>query len=91
MADLYITIKVHSATDRDYVDLANLLLRKFSSDSDLANFLTQRHEQVSVQVRGFDPIVLGGNTRPTRTAQPVEPIRPQDTLAVLAERMAKLS
>jgi hypothetical protein len=99
MADLYITIKLGGsgdASDREYVDFANLLLTKFATDPDFQKMLKRGETFTNslfphVNVQGFDPIVLEGYVVPGCIKKPVNAIRPQDTLTKLTLQLAKLS
>ena len=73
MADHYVTVKLGEGKVplEKYIEFADLLLRKCQGDPEFAEVLKlgQHGEwvlEVSAQVRGFDPIVLGGYTTPGR-------------------------
>lgn len=91
MADLYLTIKMCRTGDgaapcvADYVELGNFLLEHARRSAEFSGHLDNGRFALSVQVRGFDPIVLGGKTDLSRSTSTVQPIRPEHLIHGLAK------
>ncbi|MEK7541475.1 MAG: hypothetical protein AAB533_01355 [Patescibacteria group bacterium] len=80
MADLYLTIKLLPSghpIEQDYVDLANILIQKMQTDPEIIQALMpvgRDRQEVSIQIRGFDPLIMEGYVIPGHRSVPINPI-----------------